>query len=53
MPMTTAPTIAITSMQAQTTGFTATAIPVTVHKCATGQFAEASCPTARLNGGHP
>ena len=54
MPTTTAPTTATTSTQTQITGFTATAITVTMHKLATGQFAEASSPTARpQNGGHP
>ena len=46
MPTTTAPMTATTSTQTQTTGFTATAIPVTVHKLATGQFPEAPCPTS-------
>ena len=54
IPTITAPTTATTSTQMQTTGFAATAIPVTMHKLATGQFAEASSPTARsMNGGHP
>ena len=47
MPTTTAPTTATTSTKIQTTGFTTTDISVTVHKLATGQFAEASSPTAR------
>ena len=38
MPTTTAPMTATTSTQTQTTGFTATAIPVAVHKFAMGQF---------------
>ena len=38
----------------QTTGFTATTIPVTMHKFATRQFAEAFSPRTRpQNGGHP
>ena len=53
MPTTTAPTTATTSTQMQTTGFTATAMPVTMDKLATGQFAEASSPAAKpQNGGH-
>ena len=54
MPTTTAPTTATTSTQMQISGFATTAIPVTGHKLATGQFAEVSNPTARpQNGGHP
>ena len=53
LPTTTAPTTATTSTQMQTTGFTTTAIPVRMHKLATGQFAEASNPMARSqSGGH-
>ena len=47
MPTTTALTTATTSTQTQTTGSTARTIPVTVHKLATGQFIEASSPTAK------
>ena len=47
MTTTTAPMPVTTSTQIQTTGFTATIIPVTVHKPAAGQFPEASCPTVR------
>ena len=54
MPTTTPPMTATTSTQMQTTEFAATAIPVTIHKLITGQFAEASSPIARpQNGGHP
>ena len=54
VPPTTALIIATTSNQMQTTGSATTAMLVTVHKLATGQFAEAFCPTARpQNGGHP
>ena len=47
MPTTTALMTATTSTQTQTTGFTATVIPVTVHKLATGQFPEAPKSTVR------
>ena len=54
MPTTTAPTTATASTQMQITGSATTAILVTEYKLATGQFAEASSPTARSqNGGHP
>ena len=53
VPTTTTLTTATTSTQMQATGSTATAIPVTVHKLATGQFAEVSSPTAiPQNKGH-
>ena len=48
VPMTTT-----TPNQTQTTGFTMTAIPVTVHKLATGQFAEAPYPTVRSSVQNP
>ena len=47
MPTTTALMTATTSTQMQTTGFTTTAIPVTMHELAAGQFAETSNPIAR------
>ena len=53
MPTTAAAVTATTSTQTQTTGFATTAILLTMHKLATGQFAEASSPIARpQNGGH-
>ena len=53
MPTTTAPMTATTSTQTQMTGFTATAILVTVHKLAMGQFPEAPCPTVRPSVQNP
>ena len=53
MPTTTAPMTATTSIQTQTTGFTTTAIPVTKHKLAIGQFPEAPCPTVRSSVQNP
>ena len=53
MPNTTDLTTATTATQTQTTGFTATAIPVTVHILATGQFSEAPCPTVRSSVQNP
>ena len=50
---TTAPTTAITSTQTQTTGFTTTAMPVTMYKLATGQFPEVPCPTVRFSVQNP
>ena len=49
------PTVATTSTQMPVTRSTATAsIPITVHKLATGKFAEVPYPTARhQNKGHP
>ena len=47
MSTTTAPMTATISTQTQTTGFTMTAIPVTVHKHATGQFPEVPYPTVK------
>ena len=54
IPTAAAPMTTTTSTQMQRTGFATTAMPVTMHKLATGQFVEASSPTAKpQNGGHP
>ena len=54
-PMPTTATLMTTTIatQTQTTGLTATVIPVIVHKLATGHFSEAPCPMVRSSVQNP